>query len=79
MTTEYYCAIFSILRQMKLKKKKTKKQRHFMTELPKVSQQKVIRWKYKTVSHVSLLIKKVRKNEGGVVLVGYYGKGEERL
>ena len=50
-----------------------------MTELPQVSLQKVIRWKYKTVSHVSLLIKKVRKNEGGVVLVGYYGKGEERL
>ena len=50
-----------------------------MTELPQVSQQKVIRWKYKTVSHVSLLIKKVRKNEGEVVLVGYYGKGVERL
>ena len=39
MTTGYYCAIFPFCGGGK---KKTKRQRHFMTGLPQVSQQKIV-------------------------------------
>ena len=68
MTTEYYCAIFPFCGGGN-KKKDDKKTKAFYDWATTGIPVKSYNVKYKTVSHVSLLIKKVRKNEGGVVLV----------